>query len=301
MFRFIHAEKDHFHVATMCRVLGVTPQGYYAWRKRPPSRRAREDAELTAAITRIFKAHEANYGAPRVHVELIACDNGLFCGRHRVARLMRAHGLVGRSGRKAGPRTTRRAEPEPRVPDLVNRKFDAAVRPDQLWSADISYIPTWQGWLYLAFLLDLFSRMIVGWAMAEHMRTELVLDALKMARTRRLPPAGLIHHSDRGAQYLSAQYQAQLVGFGMRASAGRVGVCWDNAPAESWLGRLKVERIHPRVFPTRAAARTAIYDYIEVYHNRQRRHSALGYRTPFEHEQLWGQGQRLWTPRDHAA
>ena len=194
----------------MCRVLGVTPQGYYAWRKRPPSRRARQDAALTVEIRRIFDDHDGNYGAPRVHSELLACDNGLFCGRHRVARLMRTANLAGRSGHRRGPRTTRRIDPEPRVPDLVARRFDAAVRPDQLWSADISYIPTWEGWLYLAFLLDLFSRMIVGWAMAEHMRTELVLDALNMARTRRLPPAGLIHHSDRGSQYLSAGYQAQL-------------------------------------------------------------------------------------------
>jgi putative transposase len=284
----------------MCRVLGVTTQGYYAWRKRPLSPRARHDAALTAKITEIFNAHAGSYGAPRVHVELIACGQ-LFCGRKRVARLMRRHGLVGRSGRKSGPRTTRRVEPELRVPDLVNRRFDAAVRPNQIWSADISYIPTREGWLYLAFLLDLFSRMIVGWAMACHMRTELTLDALRMARTRRLPPAGLIHHSDRGAQYLSGPYQTELAACGIRASAGRVGVCWDNAPAESWLGRLKVERIHPRVFSTRTTARTAIYDYIECYHNRQRRHSALGYRSPLEYEQQWIRGHQLWTPRDHAA
>lgn len=299
MFRFVDAEKANFHITTMCRVLEVTPQGYYAWRKRPPSRRAREDANLTVEIKRFFAAHDENAGARRIHADLIAC--GWICGRKRVARLMRAAGLAGRSGRKPGPRTTRRAEPEPRVPDLVNRKFDAAQRPDQIWSADISYIPTGEGWLYLAFLLDLFSRMIVGWAMAEHMRTSLVLDALNMARTRRLPPAGLIHHSDRGAQYLSALYQAQLAGYGILASAGRVGVCWDNAPAESWLGRFKVERVHPRDFATRAAARTATYDYIEVYHNRQRRHSALGYRTPLEYERLWVAGNRLWTPRDDAA
>jgi putative transposase len=300
VFRFIDAQKAVFHITTMCRLLGVTPQGYYAWRKRPRSPRARADAELTAAITRIFAQHEGDYGAPRIHAELFFCD-GWVCGHNRVARLMRNAGLAGRSGRRPGPKTTRRVEPEPRVPDLVARRFDAATRPDQIWSADISYIPTWQGWLYLAFLLDLFSRMIVGWAMAEHMRTELVADALKMARTRRLPPAGLIHHSDRGAQYLSADYQAQLRGYGMLASAGRVGVCWDNAIAESWLGRFKVERIHPRVYPTHAAARTGVYEYIKAYYNRRRRHSALGYRSPLEYEQLWVAGQRLWTPRDDAA
>jgi putative transposase len=285
VFRFVDAEKETFHVTTMCRVLGVSTQGYYAWRQRPPSARARYDAELTAQVERIHATSRQTYGAPRVHVELIACGP-LFCGRNRVARLMRARGLVGRCGRRPAPKTTRRATTEPTVPDLVKRRF-TAERPNAIWTADITYVPTWEGWLYLAVLLDLFSRAIVGWAMADHMRAELVLDALKMARTRRRPPAGLIHHSDRGSQYLSTDYHAQLRAWDIKPSAGRVGVCWDNAVTESFFATLKLELVHRRVWPTRAAARAAIYEYIEVFYNRQRRHSSIHYHTPAQHEALW--------------
>jgi putative transposase len=269
----------------MCRVLGVSPQGYYAWRKRPSSLRARRDARLLAEIAQICHDSRDTYGAPRVHVELIACGRE-FCGRKQVATIMRSAGLVGRCGRKRGPRTTIRGADEPRLPDLVKRNF-TAERPDAIWAADITYVPTWEGWLYLAVLLDLFSRAIVGWAMADHMRTELVLDALNMARTRRRPPAGLIHHSDLGSQYLSGDYQQQLSAFDMKASAGRAGQCWDNAVVESFWATLKLELIFRRPWPTRAAARAATYEYIEVFYNRQRRHSAIHYHTPLEHEALW--------------
>jgi putative transposase len=272
-------------VTTMCRVLGVSTQGYYAWRKRPPSARALHDRQLLAEIEQIYHDSRDTYGAPRVHVDLIACGR-LHCGRKKVAKLMREAGLVGRCGRKPGPKTTRRGAEEPRVPDLVMRNF-AAERPNAVWTADISYIPTWEGWLYLAVLLDLFSRAVVGWAMAEHMRTELALEALQTAWTRRRPPAGLIHHSDRGSQYLSRDYQGQLASFGMRPSAGRVGVCWDNAVTESFLATFKIECIHRRSWPTRARARTATYEYVEVFYNRQRRHSAIDYHSPHEHEALW--------------
>lgn len=193
---------------------------------------------------------------------MLACGRE-FCGRKKVATLMRAAGLVGRCGRKPAPKTTRRGAQEPRVADLVMRNF-TAERPNAIWTADISYIPTWQGWLYLAVLLDLYSRAVVGWSMADHMRTELVLDALTMAWTCRRPPAGLIHHSDRGSQYLSADYQTQLAAWGMKPSAGRVGVCWDNAVTESFLATFKIELIHRRSWPTRAVARTATYEYIEA-------------------------------------
>jgi putative transposase len=285
VFRFIDAEKDNHPIALMCRVLGVSRSGYYAWRGRPPSPRAQRDTRLLAEITAIYNDSRNTYGAPRVHVELIACGRE-FCGRKKVARIMHDAGLVGRCGRRPAPKTTTRTPAEPAVPDLVMRRF-TAERPNAIWTADLTYIPTWEGWLYLAVLLDLFSRAIVGWAMAEHMRTELVVEALKMAWTRRLPPAGLIHHSDRGSQYLSAAYQAQLQAFGMRPSAGRVGQCWDNAVTESFLATFKIECIHRRAWPTRALARTATYEYIEVFYNRRRIHSALDYHSPLEYEALW--------------
>lgn len=263
----------------MCRVLEVSTSGYYAWRKRKPSKRTREDQVLTEEIRKIHKRSKGTYGAPRIHAEL--ADQEVYVGRKRVARLMRAADLQGISRRK-GPGTTRRQPGARPAPDLVKRDF-SATGPDQLWVADITHIATWAGWLYLAVVLDAWSRRVVGWAMASHLRTELVLDALGMALSQRRPKA-VIHHSDQGSQYTSLAFGKRCREAGIRLSMGSIGDCYDNALCESFFATLECEWLDRFSFRSQAEARRAIFQYIEGWYNPHRRHSALGYLSPFRYE-----------------
>jgi putative transposase len=283
-YQFIAAEAGHHPVALSCQVLGVSRAGFYAWRGRPLSARARADAELTAVIHRLHQQSRGTYGSPRLHAELRA--RGRRHGRKRVARLMRQVGLAGCHRRRRRPRTTVADPAAAPAPNLVQRAFDP-LAPDRLWLADITYIPTGEGWLYLAAVLDAFSRRVVGWAMADHLRTELVLDALDMALAARRPAGGLVHHSDRGCQYTSLAFGQRLRAAGLVPSVSRVANCWDNAVAESFFATLKrelVDRPDRAPWPDRAAARAAIFDYVEVFYNRQRRHSTLQYLSPAAYE-----------------
>ena len=267
------------HTATMCRVLGVSASGYYARQKRPPSARARADGELSAQITVIHQCSRATYGAPRIHEELLAA--GLHVGRKRVARLMKATGLCGVSRRRWVTTTVRDTSAHP-APDLVERNFSASG-PNRLWVADISYIPTWSGFLYLAVVLDVFSRRIVGWAMETSLRTELVLQALNMALGQRRP-GGVIHHSDHGSQYTSFAFGKRCEQAGVRPSMGSVGDCFDNAMCESFFATLECELLDRRRFKTQIEARIAIFEFIEGWYNPHRRHSALDYLSPINYE-----------------
>ena len=266
-------------VATMCRVLGVSPSGYYAWRSRSQSARARRDEELGEAIRAIHEDSRGTYGMPRVHAELVA--RGWRVSRKRVARLMREAGLAGVS-RRRGVRTTCANSSHRAAPDRVERRFQADA-PDRLWVADITYVPTWAGFLYLAVVLDVFSRRIVGWSMAHHLRTELVLNALNMALAQRRPEQ-VIHHSDQGAQYTSLAFGKRCREMGVVPSTGSVGDCFDNAMAESFFATLECELIDRRSFRTQAEARTAIFQFLEGWYNTRRRHSALGYLSPNDFE-----------------
>lgn len=283
-FRFIAAVVADHPVALSCRVLGVSRAGFYAWCRRPPSARARVDAALTDVIHRLHRASGGTYGAPRIHADLQA--EGRRHGRKRIARLMRQAGLAGCHRRRRRPRTTIPDPAAAPAPNLVQRAF-TPLAPDRLWLADITYIPTEEGWLYLAAVLDAFSRRVVGWAMAKHLRTELVLDALTMALGTRRPAAGLIHHSDRGCQYTSVAFGRRLAESGLLPSMSRAGNCWDNAVAESFFATLKrelVDRPDRQAWPTRATARQALFDFIEVFYNRRRRHSSLRYLSPAAYE-----------------
>jgi len=280
LFGFIDAEKAYLPVSLLCRVLGVSRSGYYAWRERPPSRRSQEDAALTERIAQVHARSRETYGYPRVHAELRAL--GVRCGRRRVARLMRKAGLRGcvRGKRRHTTLRDRNAAP---APDLVRREFDAPA-PDLLWLADITYVKTDEGFLYLAFVLDAHSRRLVGWSMAEHLRTELVINALEMAVWRRRPEAGLVHHTDRGSQYTALSFGKRLEEVGIVPSMGRTGSALDNAMAESFVSTLKAELVDRHRFSTREAARVAIFEYVEGFYNRTRRHSALGYESPIDYE-----------------
>jgi putative transposase len=268
-----------YAVATMCRVLGVSPSGFYAWRQRAPSARTRRDAELSQRIWCIHERSRGTYGVPRVHAELAA--HGIRIGRKRVARLMNAGGLYGASRRKWVTTTQRDRDARP-APDLVERNF-AAPGPNLLWVADITYVPTWTGFLYLAVVLDAFSRRIVGWAMETHLRTELVLAALNMALGQR-KPAAVIHHSDQGTQYTSIAFGMRCRQAGVRPSMGSIGDCFDNAMCESFFATLECELLERRRFRTQVEARLAIFDFIEGWYNPHRRHSALGYQSPNDYE-----------------
>ena len=281
MFRFIQAEQAGCPVAFMCARLGVSTGGYSAWRVRRPSARAVADAGLTATIRAIHAGSRGTYGAPRVHAEL-AEAHGIRCGRKRVARLMRRADLVGVC-RRRGARTTRRDETTRPSDDLVHRSF-AATGPDRLWVADITYLPTWQGFLYLAVILDAFSRRVVGWAMADHLRADLVLGALEMALWNRRPSAGLVHHSDHGCQYTSLAFGRRCRQAGITLSMGSVGDCYDNAMAESFFATLECELVARSRWRTHAEARMAVFDYLEGFYNPRRRHSALAYLSPAEYE-----------------
>src|SRR5215207_2245492 len=281
-YRLIDAEKAHHPVSQLARVLGVARAGYSAWACRPPSDRSRSDALLGEQIRQIHDRSRGTYGAPRIHAEL-RLGLGVHVSRKRVARIMCEHGLQGVHRRRRGGLTRRDPAATP-APDLVQRRF-APPGPDQLWVADITQQRTDQGWLYLAVVLDAFSRRVVGWSMAEHLRTELVLDALEMAISQRQPPPGLVCHSDHGGQYTSFAYGRRLHASGLVASMGTVGDALDNAVAESFFATLECELLDCYPWPTRAGLRTAIFDFIEVFYNRQRRHSTLDYASPVSYEQ----------------
>ena len=266
-------------IATLCRLLGVSTSGYHAWRGRPPSRQAEDDVALSMRIREIHSVSRGTYGAPRIHAELSA--EGRRVGRKRVARLMREAGIAGVCRRRS-VRTTRRDDRVRPAPDLVERRF-STDRPNHLWVADITYVPTWAGFLYLAVVLDAFSRRVVGWSMATHLKTSLVLDALNMALGQRRPD-GVIHHSDQGSQYTSLAFGSRCRQAGIRPSMGSVGDCYDNALCESFFATLECELIDRTRFRTHAEARMAIFDFIEGWYNPRRRHSAIGYRSPADYE-----------------
>ena len=291
-YRFIHAERATYPIVVLCRVLRVARSAYYAWARRGVSARAQADAALTTQIAAAHARSRRTYGAPRIHAELRAA--GVRCARKRVARLMRAAGLVG-CHRRRHTRTTIAEPTHVPAPNLVARNFQAPA-PNRLWLGDITYVATHEGWLYLAVLLDAHSRRVVGWAMADHLRAELAAAALAMALRARRPPPGLVHHTDRGSQYTAAAYRATLAARAITVSMSRAGGCLDNAVAESFFATLKAELVDTRTWPTRAAARTAIFEWIEVWYNRQRRHSALAYRAPIAHEE-----QHLLLLQDPAA
>ena len=281
-FKLIEAEKANHSIPLLCKLVGVSRSGYYAWRNRPPSKRARFDAVLSEKIETIHRNSRATYGAPRVHAELRTI--GIRCGRKRVARLMRQAKLRGcLRGRRM--KTTHRISLRQAAPDLVGRNF-SSVEPDRLWVADITYVRSREGFIYLAFILDVCSRKVVGWSMATHLRSELVVDALQMAIARRKPAPGLVHHSDRGVQYTSLSFGKRLEDEGLVPSMGRAGSAHDNALAESFVATLKTELLYRSSWPTRQVARTAIFEYIEGFYNTRRRHSALGYLSPAEFEEV---------------
>ena len=278
-------------IAAMCRVLGVSPGGYYARLKRPSSARALADAELSRRIAEIHRSSHGTYGAPRIHAELAA--QGIHVGRKRVARLMTAAKIHGVSRRKWLTTTVRDPQARP-APDLVERNFTAAA-PDQLWVADITYIPTWSGFLYLGVVLDAFSRRIVGWAMETSLRTELVLKALNMALQQRRPTS-VIHHSDQGSQYTSLAFGQRCEQAGVRPSMGSVGDCFDNAMCESFFATLECELLDRRSFKNPAEARSAVFEFIEGWYNSHRRHSRLDYLSPIEYERSYSIGACYRSP-----
>ena len=278
------ANQATYRSATMCRMLGVSPSGYYAWRRREASVLSKHDAQLKARIQAIHSWIRGTYGVPRIHAEL--ADEGVHVGRKRIARLLRELGLAGVSRRK-GTRTTRRDRDARPAPDLVERQF-AAERPDQLWIADVTYVPTWAGFVYLAVVVDAFSRRVVGWSMATHLRTELVLEALNMALWQRRPES-VIHHSDQGCQYTSFAFGKRCRLMGVRPSMGSVGDCYDNAMAESFFATLECELIDRHSFKTQAETRMAIFEFVEGWYNPHRRHSSLGQQSPPNYESKYQQ------------
>jgi putative transposase len=288
-YRLIAEEKPHHAVSRLTRVLGVSRAGFYAWQKRPPSKRARSDGALSKRIREIHAGTDGIYGAPRIHAEL-ADEDGIRVGRKRVARLMREAGIEGVSRRRFRVGTTTSGGEAPAAPDLVERDF-AATRPDQLWFADITYVPTWQGWLYLAAVIDACSRYCVGWSMRDDLKADLVYDALGMAVTRRKPDADLIHHSDRGSQYRSLVFGKLLAESGVLPSMGSRGDAYDNAAMESFMASIKTELINRRRFKTKDEARSAIFHYIEVFYNPRRRHKGLGQKSPAVYERMLATAQ----------
>jgi putative transposase len=281
-YRLIEAEKSEHRISRLCRVLGVTRQGYYAWRRRGPSLRQLGDDELARLIVTIYDGSLQTYGAPRVQLEL-ADEHEVHVGRKRVARLMRKLELQGVSRRGKKPRTTVPDPKAPPAPDLVERRFEADA-PNRLWLADLTYVPTLEGSLFLAVVMDMYSRKIVGWSMRDDLRADLVVDALAMAVTRRRPPAGLVHHSDRGSQYTSLAFGKTLRESGLVASMGSRGDAFDNAACESCISTLKVEWIKRHRYNSRDQARLSIFRYIETFYNPRRRHSSLGGISPDEYE-----------------
>jgi putative transposase len=286
-YRFIEQHKGTWPVRLLCETLDVCPAGYYAWRSRPVSpSRQRRDA-LVAQARAIHAEVKGRYGSPRLHAELRA--RGQRCCVNTVARLMRDSGIRAKTARKFR-HTTDSNHDLPVADNLLGRRFSPAG-PNVAWSADITYVPTADGWLYLAVVEDLFSRMIVGWSMDSTMTSRLVVDALEMAVGRRLPAEGLLAHSDRGSQYASEHYQLLLARHGISCSMSRVAQCWDNAPVESFFASLKKELVHHEKYTTREEARRSIFEYVEAFYNRARRHSALGYLSPEEFERSYNRNQ----------
>jgi transposase InsO family protein len=279
-FRFVQEYRETFRVGKMCEVLKVSRSGFYAWLKRQPSRREEENRRLTERIRAVHASTRGIYGAPRIYRELR--DAGEQYGRHRIARIMRTEGLRGRCKQRFRWAQTRRSE-RPAAPDLVNRDF-AASKPNEIWVTDITMIRTREGPLYLAAILDLFSRKVVGWATAQHARYQLTEEALEMAIVQRKPARGLIHHSDRGAQYTAFEYQSHLEERGISCSMSRPGNCLDNAVAESFFHTLKTEWVYHYRYATREEARLSIFEYIEGFYNSTRKHSTLDYRSPEQYE-----------------
>jgi transposase InsO family protein len=282
-YRFIDDHRTLWPIAVQCDVLEVSRSGYYAWRKRPASGRTRRRDELTDRIRAVHaKQHQDVYGAPRIQRELVA--QGHPYDRKTVARCMKAAGIQAKTVKKFRVSTTDSNHAHPVAENIVDRNFSPSKK-NQTWTADITYIPTAEGWLYLAAVEDLHSRKIVGWSMSERIDSRLVVDALEMAVQRELPGEGLVAHSDRGVQYASEHYQTLLSKHGLTCSMSRKGNCWDNAPMESFFATLKKELVHHERYPTRGQARQSLFEYIEVFYNRVRRHSSLGYLSPIQFEQ----------------
>lgn len=284
-FRFMEDHRDEYPVKRMGKVLNVSLSGYYAWRKRPVSAREEANQALVKEIESVYHGSGGAYGSPRVYRGLKA--KGILCSEKRVARLMRLRRLFSKRVRRYKV-TTKRDRVYRSAPNLLRGNF-RAERPNQKWLADISYIPTWEGWLYLATVLDLYSRRVVGWAMSERMTSDLTIAALKMALMQRQPASGLIHHSDQGSQYADSRYQSLLASWGIEASMNGSGAWYDNAPQESFYGTLKSELVHHRVYRTRQEAMTDVFSFIESFYNPRRLHSSLGYRSPEAYEQLYWQ------------
>jgi transposase InsO family protein len=282
-FRQIEDQRGIWPVRIICDALSVSASGYYAWRSRPESARKIANRGLLDDIQRVHAHHRERYGAPRIHAELRA--EGQIISRKRIERVMRRHGIRARAPRRYRVCTTESKHSLLVAANLLDQNF-VAERPNQVWLADITYIPTGEGWLYLAVILDLFTRKVVGWAMRDHMRAELTIAALTMAIQRRRPGPGLTHHSDRGSQYAAADYRDILRAAAVTQSMSRKANCWDNAPMESFFGTLKTELVHHREYPDRDAARRDLFAYIEGYYNRQRIHSAIGYITPEQAEAI---------------
>jgi putative transposase len=280
-FRFIEDSRADYPVRVLCEALNVSPAGYYAWRSRPESRRSAANRNLVDDIKQVHRDTHGRYGSPRIHAELKARGRGE--SRGRIERLMRHHGIRAIMARPRRMRTTDSRHDFPIAPNLLDRNFTATA-PNRIWLADITYVETDQGWLYLATVLDLYSRKIVGWAMCDHLRAELPLAALRTAISVQRPGAGLIHHSDRGVQYASADYRKVMQSAGFIASMSRKANCYDNAPMESFFHTLKTELVHHRQYATRQEAKRDIFAYIEGFYNRTRRHSAIGYISPIEME-----------------
>lgn len=282
-YQFIKDHREQYPVTLMCRILEVARSGYYKWRKQPLNARKMADLLLLMHIKDIFEQSRETYGSYRIQAELT--EQGIRCSRKRVARLMREYDLKPKTARPFKVVTTDVNHNLPVAPNRLNQLFEAD-RPDQIWLSDITFIPTAEGWLYLAVVLDLYSRRIVGWAMSDSLHRQLVIDALQMAITTRQPPPDLLHHSDRGSQYASDDYQALLTQARMVGSMSRKGNCYDNAPVESFFGTLKTELVFHQQYTTQTEARLDIFEYIEVFYNRFRRHSALGYKSPAKFEAL---------------
>jgi putative transposase len=283
VFSFIAAEKTNYPVAVMCRVFAVSRTGFHNWERRAPSDRALADAWLTERIKQIHDASRGVYGAPRIHAEL-QIEHDIRVGRKRIARLMKAAAISGVRPQKRW-RTTIRIPGVTPASDLVERQFQPE-EPNVLWVADITYLRSGEGWLYLAAVQDAYSRAIVGWSMATHMRASLVVDALKMALARRRPPPGLIHHSDQGSQYVSLAFGRAASEAGIAVSMGSRGDAYDNAVAETFFATLKKELVNRRSWPSRLELQSAVFEYIEAFYNRRRRHSTLGMLSPIDYEQL---------------
>lgn len=281
----IDVEKAYFPVSLICRLLGVSRSGYYAWRKRPPSERAKTDAKLVVQIREVFGRHKGRYGSPRIHDALK--KKGVKVGRHRIARVMRENDIAARR-KKRRTKTTDSEHGKPVAPNVLARDFRATA-PNQKWSTDITYIATLAGWLFLAVVLDLFSRRVVGWALSKKRDRHLALSALKMATSKRCPAPGVIHHSDQGSEYASDDYQDALKDQEMVCSMSRKGNCWDNAPSESFFGTMKAELPELSTPQPDGKTRAILFEYLEGYYNSQRSHSSLGYLSPMEYEQEFNQ------------